>query len=85
VGSGVIKIHSISRNLFIDNNIKEEKFWGIIHAGFAHKRKVLIGNLKDVYKKNNWLEILEKVGLTKNTRAEDVRLEEWIRLLSLVK
>jgi 16S rRNA (adenine1518-N6/adenine1519-N6)-dimethyltransferase len=85
VDSAVIKIHSISRNLFIDNNIKEEKFWGIIHAGFAHKRKVLIGNLKDVYKKNNWLEILEKVGLTKNTRAEDVRLEEWIRLLSLVK
>ena len=51
---------------------KEQKFWKIVHAGFAHKRKKLSGNLKNIIK-----DIPEEY---KNKRAEDLGLEDWILL-----
>jgi 16S rRNA (adenine1518-N6/adenine1519-N6)-dimethyltransferase len=53
----------------------EEKFWGIVKAGFAHKRKKLSGNLKGVLGLKK--EILEEFG---NKRAEDLKLSNWITL-----
>jgi ribosomal RNA small subunit methyltransferase A len=57
----------------------EEKFWEIVKAGFAHKRKKLSGNLKilknyENFKKNS---LLEKLG---DKRAEDLTLADWISI-----
>jgi len=46
----------------------EDKFWQIVHAGFAHKRKKLSNNLKNLPEN------------LKNKRAEDLSLEDWINL-----
>jgi 16S rRNA (adenine1518-N6/adenine1519-N6)-dimethyltransferase len=77
VDSAVILIKNISRRAFEENYLEEEKFWTIVRAGFAHKRKKLSSNLKNLA-----LEIpvpnIEKLG---NTRAEELSLKEWITLL----
>ena len=48
VDSAIIVIKNISRKIFEENKIDEEKFWEIVKTGFAHKRKKLSGNLKDI-------------------------------------
>ncbi|MBU1728268.1 ribosomal RNA small subunit methyltransferase A, partial [Patescibacteria group bacterium] len=68
VDSAVIAIKNISRKIFTKNKINEEKFWEIVHAGFAHKRKKLSNNLKNVIK-----HIPEK---WKDKRAEDLKMED---------
>ena len=57
VDSAIISIKNISRKFFIDNQIDEEKFWEIIHAGFAHKRKKLSSNLKKYLGKTSGVEL----------------------------
>ncbi len=76
VDSAVISIKNISRNIFKENKIEEEKFWQIVKIGFAHKRKKLSGNLKS---------IIPQGGLSSaefgNKRAEDLSLKNWIALV----
>lgn len=92
VDSAVILIKNISRKLFIENNIDENLFWEVIHAGFAHKRKMLISNLKDFYNKQNrergltenkkqWDEIFKKNNLNEKARAEELNISDWIKIL----
>jgi len=75
VDSAVISIKNISREFFTKNNLNEENFWEMVHAGFAHKRKKLSGNLKN-------LAFLKEKDLSelKNKRAEDLSLEDWVKL-----
>jgi len=76
VDSAVIAIKNISRNFFQKNHINEEKFWGIVKLGFAHKRKKLSGNLKKVLLNKN--SSLAPLG---DKRAEDLTLINWIALV----
>ena len=80
VDSAVISIKNISRELFLKNNINENKFWEIIHAGFTHKRKKVSSNIKKYLKideKNkNFLQ--KTLG---NKRAEELSLSDWIFLI----
>jgi 16S rRNA (adenine1518-N6/adenine1519-N6)-dimethyltransferase len=73
VDSAVILIQNISRRNFIEND--EERFWEIVKAGFAHKRKKLSGNLKNIA-------LCQSVSLTGlgNKRAEDLTLKDWLLL-----
>ena len=75
VDSAVILIKNISRKTFEENKINEERFWEIVKAGFAHKRKKLSSNLKNVFPAQN--ESLKTMG---NKRAENLSLAEWILL-----
>ena len=58
-----------------EGNNLEEKFWEIVKAGFAHKRKKLSSNLKNTI-------LCPKDTLTSlgNKRAEDLSLADWIML-----
>jgi 16S rRNA (adenine1518-N6/adenine1519-N6)-dimethyltransferase len=58
-----------------EGKVDEEKFWEIVKAGFAHKRKKLSSNLKIIFPVQN--ESLKSMG---NKRAEDLSLEGWISL-----
>lgn len=83
VDSAVIKIDDISRKKFKDS--KHEKiFFALIHAGFAHKRKLLIRNLESICIQ----EILEAHFITcsipRIIRAEDVTLDTWLHLSLLL-
>ncbi len=73
VNSAVIKIIQISRRLFVENNLSEEKFWQVVKTGFAHKRKKLSGNLKDICPKDILTPYADK-------RAEDLTLSDWVQL-----
>lgn len=76
VDSAIIAIKNISREVFEKNTINEDKFWEIVKAGFAHKRKKLSSNLKKMTK-NTKLSSIETLG---NKRAEELTLLEWITL-----
>jgi 16S rRNA (adenine1518-N6/adenine1519-N6)-dimethyltransferase len=94
VDSAIISIKDISRKNFIKvpivqsrtlNSLEfEEKFWEMIHLGFAHKRKKLSSNFKkkmtDAYPGGNAsgvFGVIKKVG---DKRAEDLSLEDWLEL-----
>jgi 16S rRNA (adenine1518-N6/adenine1519-N6)-dimethyltransferase len=83
VDSAIISIKNISRKNFKNKKlvdvagqqVSEEKFWEIVKAGFAHKRKKLSSNLKNLsYCQKDTL-----AGLG-NKRAEDLSLSDWILL-----
>lgn len=84
VDSAIIAINNISINTFEGNKVNEEKFWELVKNGFAHKRKVLISNLKDLYKKEKILEIFETLNISEKTRAEDLTLENWIAITKML-
>jgi 16S rRNA (adenine1518-N6/adenine1519-N6)-dimethyltransferase len=83
VDSAIISIKNISRRTFHpgasatpqEGNF-ESRFWEIVKAGFAHKRKKLSSNLK-LLPKNITPRDLENLG---NKRAEELSLSEWISL-----
>ena len=56
----------------------EEKFWEIVKAGFAHKRKKLSSNLKTILKNRNASLLPDFV----NKRAEELSTKDWLALAS---
>ncbi len=89
VDSAVIVISSISKKLFQmsahpnkegDASINEKTFFKIVRAGFAHKRKMLAGNLTTLYKKDAIAIVFKKIGMPMKTRAEDITIQDWKKL-----
>ena len=80
VDSAVLSIENISGKNFSD--IATEKlFFDIVRTGFAHKRKVLVGNLKELFGENV-MAVLEEASVPKNARAEDLSLTQWFTITS---
>lgn len=78
VDSAIISIENISRK-----NLKrgdEERFFEILKAGFAHKRKLLIKNLEKISTKPNLEKVFDTLKIPKNTRAEDLKVENWLQI-----
>jgi len=86
VDSAILLISNISKKFFSENNIFEKNFFEILHAGFAHKRKMLLGNLKEWQKKGNienkdLSQIFSLINLPEKIRAEDLTLNQWSDLV----
>lgn len=71
VDSAVISIKNISRKNF-KNPGEEKRFFAVIHAAFAHKRKFVRNNLKDAG--------FDAEMIPEKARAEDVSLTAWLKL-----
>lgn len=84
VDSAIISIKNISRVHFDKQEGLEEKFWLLVKAGFAHKRKVLSSNLKDLEKNTNWITLLGKNNIPEKSRAEELSLEQWLALAKML-
>lgn len=84
VDSAIILIDNISRDYFIHNKIKEEKFWEVLHAAFAHKRKTIVGNLKEIIDTEKLQKLLIENDMSATERAEDISLEEWAKLITKI-
>lgn len=88
VDSAIISIKNISRKIFIENKVDENKFWELVRAGFAHKRKKLSSNLrysvdaKNGSKASVLVDVLSKAAFDSlgNKRAEELTLADWINL-----
>lgn len=77
VDSAVLSIRDISRKNF-ESRAEEKRFFKILHAGFAHKRKFLRSNLKDAGASPALL-----ASIPEKARAEDIILDAWLSLCKL--
>ncbi len=75
VDSAILAIENVTKDFFSD--ISEADFFGVIHAGFASKRKMVANNLAVVYGKEKALAALALAGISEKARAEDIHVEEW--------
>ena len=61
-------------------------FFKVVKTGFSSKRKKLKSNLSkglDI-KKEKIQEIFDKLELKENTRAQELLVEEWVKLVNLL-
>lgn len=77
VDSAIISIENISKNKIA--GINENKFFEILKSGFAHKRKIIAGNLKPIFD-SSAENILTTCNIPKNSRAENLTLKNWLCL-----
>jgi len=71
VDSAVLTIRDISRKNFA-TKAKENRFFALLHAGFAHKRKFVRSNLTEAG--------LPLRNIPEKARAEDLLLSDWLRV-----
>lgn len=83
VDSAIILISDISKGFF--DNVSEEHFFRVLHAGFASKRKFLSNNLANAFGKERVTAALNECGINEKARAEDVPLEGWKGLAMRLK
>lgn len=80
VDSAILAIENISDEKFAKGGIEIKRFFEIVKAGFAHKRKFVIRNLEDLIDKealeNKW----SAIDLNSKTRAEDITVEQWLEI-----
>lgn len=76
VDSAIIHISNISNKIFEENHITEKRFFEVVKSGFAHKRKQLGSNLKEIVEK----EVFEKCKVDPKSRAEELSVKSWICL-----
>lgn len=80
VDSAIISIGDISDKTF-ESKDREESFFKLIKAGFAHKRKVLRKNLEEIEEDLNKIdEIFKETKIDAKTRAEDLSFQKWITI-----
>lgn len=79
VDSAVLHIDAIEQ-AFRDS-AEEERFFTVLHAGFAHKRKRLAKNLEAFVPQENVLKAFTSANIEPNTRAEDLSLSGWKTLV----
>lgn len=56
----------------------------LIKLGFANRRKMLRNNLSSVITPDELTQLLEQLNLNSQSRAENLSLEEWIKLSNLI-
>jgi 16S rRNA (adenine1518-N6/adenine1519-N6)-dimethyltransferase len=83
VDSAVLSIENISRKNFV-NSEHEETFFKLIKAGFAHKRKFTISNIRTAFPTLDLVSLFKENNLSEKVRAEDVTLISWIRLSKII-
>lgn len=79
VDSAVLHIRDVSGKAFT-NTEEESRFFSILRAGFAHKRKRLAKNLEEVAPRSVVEAAFKLAHLSPDARAEDVALGTWIAL-----
>lgn len=75
VDSAVLVISDIGRNGFASG--EEERFFAVLRAGFAHKRKRLLKNLEEYWPKEAVREAAKAATVSEDARAEELSLAAW--------
>lgn len=86
VDSAILSINNISRDLFnvkhsVFNSMDEERFFEVVKAGFAHKRKLLISNLGSFANREKLKKVFAKAKIDEKARAEDISLDQWKQIV----
>lgn len=85
VDSAVFSVEDISRDKFPSKEF-EELFFKVIHAGFGHKRKMLIRNLIDEQLGNRelWETQFKNRSLKVTVRSEELTVDDWIFITNVL-
>ena len=83
VDSAIIKLTPKPKFYILNSKF----FFNIVRAGFSQKRKLLISNLvaKLKIKKEDAVKIFAKFGIDEKSRAENLDLDDWIKLAKIIK
>jgi 16S rRNA (adenine1518-N6/adenine1519-N6)-dimethyltransferase len=82
VDSAILLVSNISKKNFA-NTQHEEKFFKLVRAGFAQKRKMLKKNIGTLLGAETEAR-MHTAGIADTARAEDVALEQWLALAAHV-
>lgn len=63
----------------------EKIYLNIMKKSFAHKRKMMLGNLKKEMPKIKWEEIFNKLNIKTTIRSEDLTREDFINIVREIK
>lgn len=77
VDSAVLSIRNI-QNSWLPG--EEERFFRVLRAGFAHKRKVLAKNLEEIAPREVIVSSMKTLGIKEKARAEELSLDAWREL-----
>ncbi|HRH26216.1 MAG TPA: 16S rRNA (adenine(1518)-N(6)/adenine(1519)-N(6))-dimethyltransferase RsmA [Candidatus Paceibacterota bacterium] len=80
INSAIIEISGISKTYFNDANVEDVNFFTVVSAGFAHKRKKLASNLSSIAPKEKVEQIFTDLGISTNSRAEELHVSDWIAI-----
>ncbi len=80
VDSAIIAVHGISKERF--THITEAFFFEVLHAGFASKRKQLLGNLSSLFSREILTHTFSTLDIPIDVRGEDVSIEKWLLLVT---
>jgi len=87
VDSAVIKLKLHANNdtnkyEYHANDFDTQKFFQIVKIGFSQKRKMLKNNLSNGLQipQENIIKILKEVGLNQKIRAQELSVENWVKI-----
>ncbi len=78
VDSAILEI--ITKTLIL-NKRKEELYFKVIKSSFAHKRKLMLNNLKKDFSEVDFLNIFKKLKLNPKSRAEDLNKSDFLNIV----
>lgn len=84
VDSAVLAVRDIRPDAFADA-AEERRFFAILKAGFAHKRKRLAKNLEAVLPRDAIPGLLDTAGIGADARPESVGAGQWRALLAAAR
>ncbi|MBI3020205.1 MAG: ribosomal RNA small subunit methyltransferase A [Parcubacteria group bacterium] len=78
VDSAILTIENISDSMF-GGSTSKHWFFKVLHAGFAHKRKMLISSLASglEIEKDTLTRVFDECGIDHKARPEEIGLEKW--------
>ncbi|MDY3006734.1 16S rRNA (adenine(1518)-N(6)/adenine(1519)-N(6))-dimethyltransferase RsmA [Anaerococcus porci] len=63
-----------------DKDVDRDILFKLVRAGFNKRRKTILNSLSSVIEKEKLREIFEKLGLKENLRAENLSLDDFIKI-----
>jgi 16S rRNA (adenine1518-N6/adenine1519-N6)-dimethyltransferase len=78
VDSAILSVRDISHSRF--GELDEGFFFSVLHAGFASKRKQLLGNLTAIAPRDTLMHIFSTLNIPLTTRGEDLSVDTWLML-----
>ena len=80
VDSAIISIRDVNTGYFDKYSVSEDAFFEILKQGFAHKRKYLTSNLKEIFDAEKIKTAFQSANLDEKIRSEDLQVEDWFKL-----
>ncbi|MBV6621476.1 MAG: 16S rRNA (adenine(1518)-N(6)/adenine(1519)-N(6))-dimethyltransferase RsmA [Rivularia sp. (in: Bacteria)] len=77
VDSAVIRLFPREREIVAKNPKKLET---LVKVGFSAKRKMLRNNLQPLVERENLTQLLEKLSINPQARAEELSVQQWVSL-----